>query len=239
MQRRSRSFLSVLLVIAVSIGVFATSSFAVQSVTASTDDLLTNEVVPFNTLETSGAVEVRDRRGERRYRLTFGATFRLSTKSTDARSAVTDGRSTLPNISVEQVTLLPTLRLANQADFVGQTPLPFRSERLGLRVNILGDCMKRQTLGSWALLDTGKCASASLALGDGPAFDATDLLLKVEGRVWRPARLKGKLKMKFTATFADPGYGFPIASFGEGSMTVVLFGDEGGTTEVRQISFSG
>lgn len=234
--RRSRSaVLGVFLVVAVAIAVFASSSLAVQTVTAAGDESLGDDVVRFASVQTSGAVKVGDRGDAPAYRLSFRAVLRMAL--VDARSTLANDQQGMPDVMIRQTSQYPTLQLDDQVEFVGPVGLPFGSEELGLSIVLFGDCF-----GEDGRFELGKsdvrCAEAKLALGD-EAFDVGELLTAVEGRVWRTGRNGEVVRMKFDASFADPGYGFPIATLGEGSETTVMWGQFGGTTEVRRVNFSG
>lgn len=238
MKRGSRpGVLSVLLVFVVSFVVFASSSLAMQDVTASNDELLTEDVERFESVETSGAVKVKERRGELYYDLSFRATLRMP--QVDARKALTDQLNERPDVVIAQRIRYPVLA-ETQTDFIGPVGLPFDSEELALVINLAGPCFDEEGVfqfGNDEQLDV-KCADAKLVLGD-EAFDASELLTKLKGKVWHTGRYKATVKMHFQASFADPGYPFPITSIGDGSETTVMYGPFGGTTDVRRVSFSG
>lgn len=239
MRLRSRpAVLSVLTVLAISVGVFVSSGLALQGVTAPTEDLLSDDIDPFDSLKTSGSVKVKDQRGERTYHLNFRATFTLGDDVADQATALHDEQGGLPDVVIEEEVLYPTLAV-DQVDFVGPVALPIRSQALVLRVEISGDCL---TLGNRGRMSLGefdpKCVGASLALA-GEGFDVSDLLQSVEGRLWRVGRDKATWKASFKAIFEDPGYSFPIASLGEGSRMTLVVGQYGGSTEVSRIIFGG
>lgn len=231
--RRSRpALLGVLLVAAVALAVFATSSIAVSSVTSAGDDLLPQDVVPVASVRTSGAVKIVEDDGELEYKLSLKATLQM--RQVDARAALADEH---PDIVIHESIRYPALALDDQVEFVGPVGLPFGSEELALTIALAGGCFDDD--GRFALGKTDvRCADAKLTLG-GEAFDVSDLLTELEGRVWRTGRDQATVKMKFDASFADPGYPFPIASLGDGSTISVTFGPFGGTSEVRRVSFSG
>lgn len=233
--RTSRSaVLGVFLVVAVALAVFASSSFAVQNVTASGDDLLTEDVVRFASVRTSGAVKADARHDG--YRLSFRATLHMS--KVDAKSALANDQQEMPDVVIHQVTRLPTFDGPNdQVDFVGPLQLPFGSEALALQIVLSGQCFDQDGVFHAGKGDV-RCAEAKLTLG-GESFFVDELLKAVEGRVWRTGRDGEVVRMHFDASFGNPGYGFPIASLGEGSETTVLWGPFGGTAEVRKVSFSG
>lgn len=240
MRLRSRpAVISVLTVAAISVGVFVSSGMALQGVTADTGDLLSDDVKPFDSLETSGSVKVKDVRGEQSYRLRFRATFTLPDDVVvNQAQALGDEQGALPDIVIEEAVRYPTLAV-DQVDFVGPVALPFRSQELVLRVEFLGDCLTADAKGRMSFGDSDpKCVRASLALDD-EGFDVSDLLTSVEGRLWPVGRDKAKWKASFKATFLDPGYAFPIASLGDGSRMTLMVGPYGGTTEVSRISFGG
>lgn len=235
--RRSRpAVLSVLLVVAVALAVFASSSFAVSSVTAAGDELLTDDVLPFESVRISGAVKVDDRKGETSYKLSFKATLQM--RLVDARTALADEQAGWPDVVIHESIRYPTLALDDQLEFVGPVGLPFDSEELALTIGLAGACFDEDGAFEFGAKADVRCAAAKLTLGD-VAFDVSDLLTKLEGRVWRTGQDRTVVKMKFDASFADPGYPFPITSLGDGSTMTVMFGPFGGTAEVRRVSFSG
>lgn len=238
MGARSRpAVLSVLLVVAVSVAVFASSSLALQDISASADDLLTDEVRPFGSLRTSGAVKVDNRRQPPTFRLDFKATFSMG--AVEERFDFRAGQETMPDVVIEQAVRYPKLGDGDQVDFVGPVALPFGSQELVLRVRILGDCFTSDDKGRLWLRDGDrKCAEATLAL-DGEGFDVTELLLSIEAHLWPTGRDQATWTLRSKATFQDPGYPFPIVTLGDGSRTTLLIGPFGGSTGVHRVGFSG
>ncbi len=225
MRARPRpAVISVLLVAALSLGVFATSSLAVQGTVDTTDELLARSV-PFETLRTIGGVTTVERRGERKFRLDFQATYH-----TDGA----DQGAPIPDILVRQTTSYPAL--SDEPQFVGPAALPFRSQLLVLRVKLLGDCFfASDQIGTFVLRDHEKCVRAILTL-DGKAFNVSDLLISVNARL-SPSSPDGPGKLVVIALFEDPGYPFPIASVGDKSHTTFIMGDFGSRTTIRRIRF--
>lgn len=235
MPRTSRPAASGLfLVAAVAFGVFAASSFAISGAATGPTELLDDDVLRFESIKTSGSVKVDDRHGEKAYRMSFRATLRMSPR--DLRAAPLDEHHT-PDVVIHQSIHYPLLVLDDQIDFVGPAGLPFESHELALGITLAGECFEDGEFVFDHKADV-RCAGALLTLGD-VAFEVGDLLTAVKGRVWLTGRQGDTVKMRFHATFADPGYPFPITSLGEGSETTVLFGPFGGTDEVRKVSFSG
>ncbi len=235
MPRRPHSAIwPLLLVVSVAFGVFAASSFAVSGVSAGTAELLQDDVIRLESVKTSGSVKVDHRRGEKAYRLKFRATLEMGENRGDA--ALQDQHA-MPDVVIHQSIRYPLLALDDQIEFVGPVGLPFDSHELALGIVLAGACFEDGDFVFDHKADV-RCVGAQLTLGD-VAFEVGDLLTAVRGRVWRTGRDGATVKMKFDATFADPGYPFPITSLGEGSETTVRFGPFGGTSHVQRVSFSG
>lgn len=225
------ALLSVLLVAAVSVAVFASSSLALQGVTTSAEPLLTDEVRQFAELYTKGEVKVNAANPDI-YRLEFQAVFTVGDNVVEGK--LTD-RPTLPDVTIEQSIHLPTLD--EGTEFVGPLALPFSTQELVLRVVIHGDCFAGDNKGRIKLRFAPGCHDAMLVF-DGQAFDAGELVKSMEAKLVPNNRRPGWWIFKSEAVFMSPGYGFPIASLGEG-MTTFLIGDMGGATMVRKVEFAG
>lgn len=237
MRMRSRpAVLGILLVVAVSVAVFATSSLALPG-TAAPDEEVMADARPFDSLKTSGSLRVFEKRGETTYRLNFKATFTIGDDAAGAGPSLWAEPGMLPDVLIDQRILSP--RVVDQVAFVGAVGFPFESAETGLRVQITGDCFTAEKATRLVLADdAAECVEAMLTVDDR-GFEVGELLKSVEGRLWQVGKDGMTWKIRFDAEFSDPGYAFPITSIGEGSTTMFRLGDFGGMTEVRRVRFSG
>ncbi len=218
---------SLLLVAAVAVTVFATSTITIQAASDVTDAQLA-DAKPFRSLQTVGAVAERVNANQRTfYRMDFRAIF-------GGEPIASSGA--IPDIVIRQVAVYPAL--SDEPQFVGPAALPFRSQELALRVDLSGKCFHEVKTGFRLRGKPGECARALLAL-DGKAFDVTDLFRSLSAFIAPNGPNEPDGRLFVTATFNDPGYGFPIASLGERSQTTLIIGDMGGRTTVRRVVFSG
>ena len=229
MSPRSRpAFLGILLVLALSVGVFASSSLALQDVSVAQEELLGEEVRPFSLLRTSGGVKANNPAEPAVYRMSFRAVLGVG----EGEELVPDQR--MGDVIFEQTMEYPVL--SDPQSFVGPVGLPFASEHLGIQVIIPGDCFVLDDRKVFRVADR-RCGKGVLTLG-GQAFDVTELLRKVDVRLRALNEQGTKWVLWAEASFNQPGYGFPIATLGGGGSTLII-GDFGGTTLLRSINFSG
>ncbi len=221
------------LVIAVTIGVFASASFATQGLVTQQGDMITDDVRPMDDLRTRGSVKVFEHKGVSGYSLDFTATFTPSPGGDDQLAKV-DER--VPDLTMVQWMSYPTL--SDQQEFVGPVRLPFESQTLRLQVELNGECFEPAGKdGGYQLRGFDpKCTEAWLFLG-GTGYDVSDLFIDVDSRLKAVGRDGQTWMWRATATFEDPGYGFPIVSLGQGGWTEVVVGDMGGTTSTGKVKF--
>lgn len=219
---------SLLLVAAVAVAVFATTTLTIQAASDTTDQELA-KAAPFRSLQTTGVVTQKTNVNQRNfYSLDFRATF-------SGDEVVVNG--TVPDIVIRQVAAYPTL--SNGPQFVGPAALPVKSQELALRVDISGKCFKQTDAGGFRLFGKPAECSRALLVLDGKAFDVTSLLRSLDAFLAPNGPNEPQGRLFTNAVFEDPGYGFPIASLGERSLTTLIIGDFGGRTAVRRVLFSG
>lgn len=233
MRRTSSLVTSVGLVVAVTVGVFASASFATGDLVSEKEQLYGDDVKPMAELKARGGVKSVVRDGERTYTLDFTAVFTPAADS-EQGVGVDDG---LPDLTMRQTISYPTL--SGDQEFVGPVRLPFASESLGLDVHMAGECFEPQGRKGYVMKEFDpKCVQAFLSLGDR-TFKVTDLFIDARSSV-KPIGKDGASWMwKSTARFADPGYAFPIVSLGQDGSIEVLIGDMWAVADIGKVNFSG
>jgi len=221
------------LVIAVTIGVFASASFATQGLVSRQGDVITDDVRPMDDLRTHGSVKAFERKGTSGYSLDFTATF---TPAPGGDNQLTRVDERVPDLTMVQSMSYPTL--SDQQEFVGPVRLPFASQTLRLQVKMSGECFEAVGKNGGYRLQgfEPKCTEAWLSLGD-QSFNVSDLFIDVDSRLKAVGRDGKRWMWRATATFEDPGYGFPIVSLGQGGSTTVVVGDMGGVTSTGKVKF--
>lgn len=233
--RRSAVVTSVALVVGVTIGVFATASFATQGLVEQQDELIVDDYARMPELRTRGSVKPFERKGTSGYALSFTATF---TPAPDSEQELVAFDGAVPDLVMRQSIVYPTH--SDDQEFVGPMKLPFSSQTLALTVRMSGKCFEPVGQEGGYRLDgfSADCTQAALALGD-ESYPVTDLFIDVDSRLQMVGKDGATWRWRTTARFEDPGYGFPIVSLGQGGSTMVVVGDMAGMTEVGQVSFGG
>ncbi len=221
------------LVVAVTIGAFASASFATQDLISQQEDVITDDVRPMDDLRTRGSVKAFDRNGVSGYSLDFTATF---TPAPDGEEQLAEIDGSVPDLVMVQSMSYPTL--SDRKEFVGPVQLPFESQTLQLRVEMNGECFEPVGKdGGYRLKGfDSKCTEAWLSLGD-QSFNVSELFIDLDSRLKAVGRDGQTWMWRATATFEDPGYGFPIVSLGQGGSTAVVVGDMGGVTGTGKVRF--
>jgi hypothetical protein len=146
---------------------------------------------------------------------------------------------TLDAVTVQERVSYPMPAARAAAPLVGPVQLPFSSEHLTLVVAIKGRCfVPDPATGSYDFQGTVKCATATLKLGS-KTYRVSSLLRSITGSFTRVAGAVGDWNGSLSATFANPGYTFPIATLGSGGGTSLVIGPNGGSVGTQSIVFSG
>lgn len=239
--RRRPAVLSILLVAAVAVGVFATSSLAVPNTLSRGDPRVAQWDIPFESLRFDGGVRPNDTFEPTRHRLRSRAIFTLTPAGEDI---LHPGQPTIPDLTIVQSVAYPT-QVAAGAQFAGPLALPFGTQELVLTITLYGECFEPTFKGGFRLRPTGpECAAASLQLVGGENFDVTGLLVSVDARLFYLAERGATWALTGGATFDDPGYSFPIATTGRGGASWLLIGPPsapliGGMAGIRYVEFIG
>ena len=221
------------LVIAVTIGVSASASFATQDLVSEQGDVITDDVKPMDDLRTRGSVKGIRPQGRERL---FARLHRDVHAGTRRRGRAHRGRRACARSHDGPVDELPDA--VGPAGVRGAGPAPFASQTLQLRVTMNGACFEPVGKdGGYRLQGFDpKCTEAWLSLGD-ESFNVSDLFIDVDSRLKAVGRDGQRWMWRATATFEDPGYGFPIVSLGQGGSTTVVVGDMGGVTSTGKVKF--
>lgn len=226
---------SVALVLAVTVGVFASASFATQGLVNQHEALVVDDYARMPELRTRGAVKPFERKDMSGYALSFSATF---TPSTDSEQKLEPSDGKVPDLVMQQSIVYPTT--SEDQEYVGPMKLPFSSQTLALTVRMNGECFEPVGKGGGYRLDgfDPECTQADLALGDA-SFPVTDLFLDVDSRLQMVGQDGERWIWRSTAKFEDPGYAFPIVSLGQGGSMMVVIGDMAGINGIDRVSFGG
>lgn len=187
---------------------------------------------PFQSIAGDGAVGLW---GDFFYRLSFDADFRLDPKS--------NGIELGDDVQIVTALGYPTPDLQGFA-------LGLPVNRLVVRLAIDGQCFKprgRKLLfrapDGGAIADCTELGIRVLDGAGGVLFDGDFDLLQSVSVELAPAGQRGRWKLRSVATFADPGFPFPVVGYGydaAGRLTsgvTVIIGDDAGFSTFRAVGF--
>lgn len=168
------------------------------------------------------------------------ATFSLSFSTSFALAANSPGIVNKATGTLDAVTVIERVSypLPGSRTLVGPVQLPFSSERLALVVAIKGQCFVPQPAGGYAFKGSLKCATASLTLGQ-KTYNVSALLRSVTGSFALVDPAARDWKGSLGATFANPGYTFPVATLGSGGGTSLTIGLNGASAGTQSVTFAG
>jgi hypothetical protein len=175
--------------------------------------------------------------GRSAFTLSFTTSFGLPAVG----PGIVTANKTLDNISIAEHVSYPVPAGRSAAAVVGLAQLPFSAQHLTLTVAIKGSCFV-QPAGAigYEFRGSVKCATATLTLGT-KSYKASALLKSLGGSFTPPTPATGANEWVATlrATFASPGYTFPVAALGGGGSTDLIIGVYGASALTRSITFSG
>lgn len=215
------------------IAAFAVSTTAVSLATTNNNNVPAISVkYHFSAFSFTGGVSPGNRR-ESTFSLTFSSSFTLAANSPGIVNKTT---GTLDAVTVQERVSYPV----PGGRLVGPVQLPFKAERLTLVVAIKGSCFVfAASSGQYVFHGTVKCATATLTLG-GKTYKVSSLLRSITGS-FAPVvgAVGGMWNGSLGATFANPGYTFPVATLGSGGGTSLVIGSNGASAGTQSITFKG
>ncbi len=216
---------------------FAVSTAAVSSATTSGGVPAISVKYHFTSFTVTGGVSTGSASNPSTFSLSFTTSFSLPANSP---GIVDNATGTLDAVSVQERVSYPIPAGRAAAQLVGSVQLPFSSQHLALVVAIKGSCfVSSPASGGYVFRGTVKCATATLTLG-GKSYKASSLLRSVTGSFTPVASgAAGEWNGSLGATFANPGYTFPVATLGSGGGTSLIIGSNGGSVGTRSITFTG
>ena len=81
------------------------------------------------------------------------------------------------------------------------------------------------------------CATSTLTLGT-TSYKVSSLLTSINGSFTPPSPASGLGTGSLTASFANPGYTFPVATLGSGGGTTLTIGANGATAATHSVTFN-
>jgi hypothetical protein len=218
-----------------------TAAFAVSTATVSS--ATTNVSAPslavkyhFPSFSFTAGVSTSNPSRPSTFSLSFSASFAVAATSPGIVNTTT---GTLDGVTVAERVSYPVPASRAAVPLVGPVALPFASERLALVVAIKGRCfVPNPASGAFVFNGTVKCVTATLRLGS-KTYNLSSLLRSITGSfsLVDPAGLDWKGAL--TATFANPGFTFPVATLGSGGGTSLIIGPIGASLRTRAVTFSG
>lgn len=215
---------------------FAVSTAAVSSATTQLNPLTVAVKYPFAAFGFTGGVSTSIPSKPRTFTLSFAVSFTLARNSP---GIVNKATGTLDKVTTEERVSYPVPAAKAAAQLVGPALLPFSSEKLALTISINGGCFVHP-VGALGFVFRGslKCATSTLTLGS-KSYKASSLLRSLTGSFTQSPTGAPKWTGSLRATFANPGYTFPVATLGSGGGTSLTIGPNGASVATRSIVFSG
>jgi len=218
------------------VAAFAASAAAVSSATTHVPIPAVTVSHPFTAFSFTGGVSTGNPTKPAAFSLTFQTSFMLAA---DSPGIVNPTTGTLDNVTFIERVSYPVPSSKASPRFVGPAALPFVSDKLTLTVGIKGSCFVPSPAGgSYVFKGTLRCATSTLKLG-GKTYNVSALLRSINGSF---TQVPGAVLMwtgELTATFASPGYAFPVATLGSGGNTELVIGSNGATVGTRSVDFAG
>jgi hypothetical protein len=215
------------------VAAFAISTAAVSSATTGASVPSATFKYPFAKFSFTGGVTTSRPARPSTFSLTFNTAFTLAKGSP---GVVSNG--TLENITIAERVAYPVPAAKAAATFVGPAQLPFSSESLALIIVVKGSCFIATPNGSYVFRGSLTCVTATLKLGI-KSYKASSLLKSINATFTPDPTGAPNWKGSLTATFASPGYTFPVATLGSGGGTTLAIGPNGATKATRSIAFGG
>ena len=211
---------------------FAVSTAAVSSATTSLSPPGITVKHPFASFSFSGGVSTSRPSHPSTFTLTFSTQFALASNSP---GIVNQNTGTLDAVTITERVGYPV----PGGSLVGPVRLPFKTEKLALVVAIAGRCFVLEPAsGMYAFTGSLKCATATLSLGS-KTYRVGSLLRSIRGEFTPPGPASADWTGSLTATFASPGYTFPVATLGSGGGTSLIIGSNGATVGTKSVVFAG
>lgn len=218
------------------VAAFAVSTAAVSSATTNGGAPAISVKYHFAAFGFTGGVSTSNASRPSTFSLSFTSSFTLAANSPGIVNSTT---GTLDAVTVQERVSYPLPAARAAAPLVGPVQLPFSSEHLALVVAIKGRCFVNDpATGAYQFRGTVKCATATLKLGS-KTYNVSSLLRSITGSFAPIAGAVGDWNGSLGATFANPGYTFPVATLGSGGGTSLIIGANGGSAGTKSVVFSG
>lgn len=220
----------------VALTAFVVSTAAVSSATTSNNVPAISVKYHFTSFGITGGVSTASPSRPTTFSLTFATSFTLPANSP---GIVNKSTGTLDAVMVRERVSYPLPAGRAAAPLVGPVQLPFSSEHLTLVVAVKGSCFTQDPAsGMYVFHGTTRCATAKLTLGP-KTYAVSSLLRRITGSFTPVAGAVGDWTGSLGATFANPGYTFPVVTLGTGGGTSLIIGPNGGSVGTRSVTFTG
>jgi hypothetical protein len=216
------------------VAAFAVSTAAVSSATTHVSLPAAGFKYPFSSFSFSGGVSTTAPANPKTFSLTFTTSFALNANSP---GIVNQQTGTLDTVTIKERVSYP---IPGGAQLVGPAQLPFSSEKLMLLVAVAGKCLILQpSSGQYVFTGSLSCVTSTLTLGT-TSYNVASLLTSVRGSFTPPNPASGtEGSGSLTASFANPGYTFPVATLGSYGGTTLQIGSNGATVATQGVTFTG
>jgi hypothetical protein len=224
------------------VAAFAVSTAAVSSANTTSDVPAISVKYPFAAFSFSGQVSpagpvvLAGQAGASTFSLNFASSFTLAAASPGIVNSAT---GTLDAVTVQERVSYPV----PGGRVIGPVQLPFKAEQLTLIIVIKGSCfIPDPASNEYVFHGTVKCATATLTLA-GKTYKVSSLLKAITGKfvpvVGAASVASATWNASLAATFANPGYTFPVATLGRGGGTSLIIGPNGASLGTQSIIFTG